>query len=350
MRQSHLLRTGPQHGADRLKAWVLWVFVLLASLIMVTIAFPARAQEPWVVLIYEQLANVQDNGFNEMANRGAMRANKELGIRVVERTIPQGKAWQEFYREVAREKPSMIITVGFAHVRPLLDVADEFPQTKFTSIDGLVPPVFPNMQSVIFKDHEGAFLVGIIASLASKTNKIGFIGGMDIPLIRNFGVGYAQGARFAVPKIQVDQSMIGDDPTAWNNPIRATALAQKQYEAGSDVIFAAAGASTLAVLETAKKQGKLAIGVDTNQNGLYPGFVLTSMVKRVDMAVFETIKSLKLEKWEPGIKYLGVKEDAVDVAIDTNNEKLITKSMKDRVETAKALIKDGLLKVDTYSP
>jgi basic membrane protein A len=349
MRQS-LFRQSSASAHSALKAWLLGLFALAACTIMLVLAFPARAQEPWVVLIYEQLANVQDNGFNEMANRGAMRANKELGIRVVERTIPQGVAWQEFYRDVAREKPSMIITVGFAHVRPLLDVADEFPQTKFTSIDGLVPPVFPNMQSVIFKDHEGAFLVGIIASLASPRGKIGFIGGMDIPLIRNFSVGYAQGARFAVPKIQVDQAMIGDDPTAWNNPIRATSLAQTQYEAGSDVIFAAAGASSVAVLETAKKQGKLAIGVDTNQNGLFPGFVLTSMVKRVDMAVFETIKSLKMEKWEPGIKYLGIKEDAVDVAIDSNNEKLITKSMKDRVDTAKALIKDGLLKVDTYSP
>src|SRR5690606_39246875 len=148
-----------------LASWARFLALFLAFIWLG--AAGARAAEPWVVLIYEQSATIEDNGFNEMANRGAMRANKELGIKVVERTIPQGMAWQEFYREVARGKPSLIITVGFSHVRPLLDVADEFPETKFTSIDGLVPPVFTNMQSVIFKDQEGAFLAGIVAAMAS---------------------------------------------------------------------------------------------------------------------------------------------------------------------------------------
>ena len=232
----------------------------------------------------------------------------------------------------------------------MLALAERFPETHFTVIDGLVPPIYPNVQSIVFKDHEGAFLIGMIAAYSTKSNKIGFVGGMDIPLIRNFEAGYRQGASFVRPNIVVASDMVGNTPDAWRRPDIAYDLSKEQYNDGHDIIFSAAGGSSIGVLRAAKDTGKLAIGVDTNQNATFPGHVLTSLVKRVDLAVFNTIKSTKEGKWQPGIKSLGLKDAALDFAVDRHNRDLISPQIVDQVLTARERIINGLIEVKSYSP
>src|SRR6266850_1986327 len=170
-------------------------------------------------------------------------------------------------------------------------VAKEFPNLKFAIVDAVVD--LPNVQSIVFKEHEGSFLVGMAAAMASKTGKVGFVGGMDIPLIRRFALGYEEGAKYVNPKIEIFQNMTGTTPAAWNDPTRGGELARSQFDRGADVVYAAAGATGLGVLQAAKDNRKLAIGVDSNQNHLQPGTVLTSMIKRVDLAVYDALKSAK---------------------------------------------------------
>jgi basic membrane protein A len=220
-------------------------------------------------------------------------------------------------------------------------VAKEFPKLNFTIVDMVID--LPNVQSIVFKEQEGSFLVGAMAALASKSGKVGFVGGMDIPLIRKFECGYEQGAKFANPKAEVFQNMTGTTGAAWNDPARGGELAKAQFAKGADVVFAAAGATGTGVYQAAKDSGKLAIGVDSNQNHLQPGTMLTSMLKRVDVAVFNTSKAFK-----PGVTVLGLKEGGVDFAMDEHNAKLVTPEMKKKVDAAKADIISGKIKVADY--
>jgi basic membrane protein A len=220
-------------------------------------------------------------------------------------------------------------------------VAKDFPKLKFAVIDAVVK--LPNVQSILFKEQEGSFLVGMMAAMASKTGKVGFVGGMDIPLIRRFQCGFEQGARYANPKVETLANMTGTTPTAWNDPARGAELAKSQFAAGVDVIFAAAGGTGIGVYQAAKDARKLAIGVDSNQNHVQPGTMLTSMVKRVDVAVYQAFKGVT-----PGITNLGLKEGGVDVALDEHNAKLVTAEMKKRVDAARADIIGGKIQVIDY--
>jgi basic membrane protein A len=202
----------------------------------------------------------------------------------------------------------------------------------------------PNVESIVFKEHEGSFLVGMMAALASKSAKVGFVGGMDIPLIRKFQCGYEQGAKYANPKVEVTAAMTGTTPSAWSDPTRGGELAKAQFAKGVDVVFAAAGGTGVGVYQAAKDAGKLAIGVDSNQNHLQPGTMLTSMVKRVDTAVYASSK-----KGSPGtVTALGLKEGGVDYAMDQHNAKLVSADMKKKVDAAKADIIAGKIKVADY--
>jgi basic membrane protein A and related proteins len=207
------------------------------------------------------------------------------------------------------------------------------------------------VQSVVFREQEGSFLVGMLAALASKTHKVSFVGGMDIPLIRRFAAGYAAGARFADPGVEVLINMTGTTPAAWQDPARGGELARSQFDRGSDVVYAAAGSTGLGVLQAASDAKKLAIGVDSNQDFLHPGTMLSSMVKRVDVAVYQTFHTAKEGTWKPGIRVLGLADDAVGYTLDDYNDALVTPAMRQKVDAARADIIAGKLAVpDQLAP
>jgi basic membrane protein A len=287
-----------------------------------------------------------DKSFNEGVANGAERFKKETGIEPIEFEATNDTQFEQAHRRFAQRGSDLIIGVGFDQGVPVETVAKEFPAVHFTIIDAVVKQ--PNVQSVLFKEQEGSFLVGMAAALASKTGKIGFIGGMDIPLIRRFACGYLQGAKYANPNIEVIQNMTGTTPAAWNDPARGGELATGQFDRGVDVVYAAAGGTGIGVYQKAKDGGKLAIGVDSNQNYLQPGTMLTSMVKRVDLAAYNSLMAEKASAWQPGISVLGLKEGGVDWAVDRYNENLITPGMKAKVEQAKTDIIEGKIKVQDY--
>jgi len=225
-------------------------------------------------------------------------------------------------------------------------VAAEFPQVRFVIIDSVVDA--PNVQSIVFREEQGSFLAGMIAALKSTTGRIGFVGGMDVPLIRKFACGYVQGARAANPRIEVLQNMTGSTPSAWNDPVRGAELTRSQIERGADVVFHAAGATGNGVLQAASDAGKFGIGVDSNQNMLHPGHVLTSMVKQLDVATRATLVAARDGTWKPGTQVLGLAEDGVGLAFDSNNAGLVTPEMRARIDAAKAEIVAGRISVHDY--
>src|ERR671919_770558 len=287
-----------------------------------------------------------DKSFNEAAYNGAEAFKDETGIEYLEFEVTNESQRDQALRRMARRGANVVIAVGFSFATPLEQIAKEYPDTKFVIIDGVVEQ--PNVQSVVFKEHEGSFLVGMAAAMTSQTGKVGFVGGMDIPLIRKFAVGYDEGAKYVNPKIEIFQNMTGTTPAAWNDPTRGGELARSQFDRGADVVYAAAGATGLGVLQAAKDRGKLAIGVDSNQNHLHPGTMLTSMTKRVDLAAYNSFKATKDGTWKPGVSTLGLKEGGVDWALDKDNEKLITPEMKAKVDAAKADIISGKITVHDY--
>ncbi len=300
-------------------------------------SFAAMA-EP--AIIYD-LGGKFDKSFNEAAYTGMQKWAKESGKKYLEFEVTNESQREQSVRRMAEKGASPIISVGFSQASAVEKVAKEFPKLNFVIVDMVVD--LPNVQSVVFKEQEGSFLVGTMAALASKTGKVGFVGGMDIPLIRKFECGYEQGAKFANPKAEVFQNMTGTTGAAWNDPARGGELAKAQFAKGADVVFAAAGGTGTGVYQAAKDSGKLAIGVDSNQNHLQPGTMLTSMLKRVDVAVFNVSKTFK-----PGITVLGLKEGGVDYAMDEHNAKLVSADMKKKVEAAKADIISGKIKVADY--
>ena len=301
-------------------------------------------------IIYEFSGKKGDKGFIDLMHKGVAQAKQEVGIESAEFQIEPGQDRMKVFQDILRQGFTHVIAVGFQNMVPVLTVADKYPEVKFTVIDGIIPPIYNNVQSISFKDHEGAFLVGVIAASVSKTNKLGFIGGMDVPLINNFALGFYQGAKYVNKDVELVRDIVGNTPEAWNNPERAKSLARKQYNDGVTVIFAAAGGSSIGVLEAADEMGHYAIGVDTNQNSLFPGAVITSMVKRVDKAVYETLISTYSGKWKPGIKYLGLREGALDYSVDIYNKDLLTLDIINKVEEAKDKIVRGSLQVEVYTP
>jgi basic membrane protein A len=310
-----------------------------AALATLALAFaPLALAAPAV--IYD-MGGKFDKSFNEAAYRGIEKWKKDTGKSALEFEIANESQREQALRRMAERGASPIIAVGFSQQSTVEKVAKEFPKLQFTIIDGVVK--LPNVQSVLFKEHEGSFLVGMIAELTSKTGKVGFIGGMDIPLIRKFQCGYEQGVKYANPKGEVFVNMAGTTGTAWNDPARGGELARAQFAKGADVIFAAAGGTGMGIYQAAKDAKKLAIGVDSNQNHLQPGTMLTSMVKRVEVAVYEAAQA-----WKPGHVVLGLKENAVEYALDQHNQKLITPEVKQKVEQARADIIAGKIKVADY--
>ncbi len=282
-----------------------------------------------------------DKGFNESAYIGMEQWKKETGKSYSEFEVQTDAQREQAIRRFAQKGADPIVTVGFAQGTALEKVAKEFPNTHFVIIDFVVD--LPNVESIVFKEHEGSFLVGALAAMASKSGKVGFVGGMDIPLIRRFQCGYAQGVKYEKKDATVLANMTGTTPSAWNDPTKGGELAKSQFEQGADVVFAAAGATSLGVYQAAKDSGKLAIGVDSNQNYLHPGTMLTSMTKRVDVAVHGAVTG-----WKGGVTELGLKEAGVDWALDEHNKALVTDDMKSKIEAIKADIIGGKIQVHDY--
>jgi basic membrane protein A len=249
-------------------------------------------------------------------------------------------------RRMAERGANPIIGVGFSQASSIEKISKEFPKLSFVIIDSVVKQ--PNVESIVFKEHEGSFLVGMMAALASKTGKVGFVGGMDIPLIRKFACGYVQGVKYVNPQDEVFQNMTGTTGEAWNDPTKGGELARSQFDRGADVVYAAAGGTGLGVYQAAKDAGKLAIGVDSNQNYLHPGTMLTSMLKRVDLATYNAFKTAQDGTWKAGLQVLGLAEDGVGWALDDNNKPLVTADMQAKVEAAKKDIVGGTIKVHDY--
>jgi basic membrane protein A len=317
----------------------------LAGLLVSTAA--ALAQQPALkpAIVYD-LGGKFDKSFNEGVFAGAEKFKKETGVEYRD-FEPQNDAQREqALRRFARDGHSPIVAVGFSQESALKKVAAEFPNLRFTIIDSVVD--LPNVQSVTFKEHEGSYLVGLLGAMASKTQKIGFVGGMDIPLIRRFACGYVQGAKAAGKPAEVLQNMTGTTGAAWNDPVKGGELAKSQIDRGADVIYHAAGGTGIGVLRAAADAGKLGIGVDSNQNGLHPGKVLTSMLKRVDTATHKTFMDAKNGTWKAGASTLGLKEDGVGWADDEHNKALITPEMRAAVTKAAEDIKSGKVAVHDY--
>jgi basic membrane protein A and related proteins len=305
----------------------------------------ALAQDFTPALIFD-MGGKFDKSFNEAAYNGAERFKEETGIEYLEFEVTNESQRDQALRRMARRGADVVVAVGFSFATPLEQIATEFPETKFVIIDGVVEQ--PNVQSVVFKEHEGSFLVGMAAAMASETGKVGFVGGMDIPLIRNFAHGYQQGVKHVSPDAEVLVNMTGTTPAAWNDPAKGAELAQSQFDRGADVVYAAAGGTGLGVLQAAADSGKLSIGVDSNQNYLHPGSVLTSMLKRVDVAVYSAFKDAEEGDLEAGVQNLGLAEDGVGYALDEHNRELITPEMEAALEEAKAKIIAGELEVTDY--
>jgi basic membrane protein A len=287
-----------------------------------------------------------DKSFNEGVFHGAEKFAKDTGVEFRDFEIQNDAQREQALRKFAKDGFSPIMTVGFAWETALKAVADEFPNTKFGIIDDVVAK--PNVQSVVFREQESSFLVGLLAARTSKTGKVGFVGGMDIPLISKFECGYAQGVKYGAPGDAVFANMTGTTPAAWNDPVKGGELAKSQIDRGADIVYAAAGATGQGVLKAAADAGKLAIGVDSNQDYMFPGKILTSALKRVDVATYKSFMDAKNDSWTAGVQVLGLKEGGVDYSYDEYNSSLIPADVKAAIDAAKADIISGKIQVHDY--
>ena len=316
---------------------------LLGAAAALALSAGASLADP--ALIFD-LGGKFDKSFNEAAFAGAQRWAKETGGSFRDIELQSEAQREQALRRFAEAGANPIITTGFAFATPVEAVAGDYPDTKFVNIDGWMPEIPDNVLMISFQEHQGSYLVGMLAAMASKSGTIGFVGGMDIPLIRHFGCGYAQGAKAVNPDINIIANMTGTTPSAWNDPVKGSELTKAQISQGADVVYAAAGGTGVGVLQTAADEGIYSIGVDSNQNYLHPGSVLTSMTKRVDVAVYEAMKAGA--DVQTGSMVLGLAEEGVGYAVDEYNEALITDEMRAAVEEARAKIISGDLDVVSY--
>ena len=312
----------------------------------VSLSAMAQAADIKPAVIYD-MGGKFDKSFNEGVWNGVKKFQDETGIEVMEFEVTNETQREQAMRRMAERGATVILGVGFAQADAIATVSAEYPETQFSIIDVSWLDA-PNLRQYAFKEHEGSYLVGVAAAKASKTNKVGFVGGMDIPLISKFACGYVGGAKSVDAGIEVFQNMTGTTPSAWNDPAKGAELTRSQIDRGADVVYHAAGGTGGGVIQAAADAGKLAIGVDSNQNGLAPGSVLTSMLKRVDVAAYETFMDAKNDAFTSGVKILGVAEGGVDWALDDNNKSLITADIKAAIDSARADILSGKVKVHDY--
>ncbi len=315
---------------------------LLGATAAMALTAGAALADPAVIF---DLGGKFDKSFNEAGYNGAQRWAEETGSSYLEIELQSDAQREQALSRFAERGANPIVTMGFAMTNAIETVAPDYPDTKFVNIDGWAN--LPNVQTISFAEHEGSYLAGVMAGKASKSGTVGFIGGMDIPLIRKFACGYAQGVKSVNPDATVVANMTGTTPAAWNDPVKGSELTKAQISQGADVVFAAAGGTGIGVLQTAADEGILSIGVDSNQNYLHPGKVLTSMLKRVDVAVYNALKDGADLK--TGFIGLDLSSEGVGVAIDEHNEALVSSDMKEAVDAASAGIISGEIAVENYA-
>jgi basic membrane protein A len=298
-----------------------------------------------------------DRSFNAAAWEGVKRAEKDLNICLYDVEPGNPTSIEPAMRAFAERNFDLIFGVGFAQGPIMQKVADDYPNIRFAIVDGVIVEKDgtpkKNVASLVFREHEGSYLVGMIAASKSKTGVLGFLGGMDIPLIHRFETGYKEGAASVNPNIKFVSNYVGVTDGAWNNPGKGKELALSQIEKGADVIFTAAGNSGLGVFDAVEQFGKndqgeankFVIGVDSNQNMVKPGFVLTSMVKRVDNACYDVVREVLNNNFQGGFHVFGLDKDGVAYAMDEYNKKLIPEDVLQKAEEAKRKITAGEIKV-----
>jgi basic membrane protein A len=338
----HLMNCAPKAANKLGETSMSLMHKFLGATAALALSAGAALAEP--ALIFD-LGGKFDKSFNEAAYNGAKRWADETGGSFREIELQSEAQREQALRRFADSGANPVITMGFGMADPLSAVAPDYPDTTFVAVDVTWLDA-PNIRQIGFAEHEGSYLVGMMAAMASKTGTVGFIGGMDIPLIRHFGCGYAQGVKAVNPDATIIANMTGTTPTAWNDPVKGSELTKAQISQGADVVYAAAGGTGVGVLQTAADEGKLSIGVDSNQNHLHPGKVLTSMLKRVDVAVYDAMKAGK--DVETGVFNMGLAEEGVGYALDENNAELVSDDMKMKVDAARQDIIDGKLDVVAY--
>ena len=315
---------------------------ILGATAAIAVTAGAAAADPAIVF---DLGGKFDKSFNEAAFNGAKRWAEETGGKFREIEMQSEAQREQALRRLAESGSNPVVMTGFAFGNVLGEVAPDYPDTSFVIVDMVVDQ--PNVRSVVFNEHEGSFLVGMMAAQASASGTVGFIGGMDIPLIRKFACGYAQGVKSVNSDATVIQNMTGTTPAAWNDPVKGSELTKAQISQGADVVYAAAGGTGVGVLQTAADENILSIGVDSNQNYLHSGKVLTSMMKRVDNAVYKAFTDGP--GLETGFNVMGLANGGVGYALDEHNEALVTAEMKAAVDDAAAKIASGDLMVHDYT-
>lgn len=315
----------------------------VASLIAASGAF---ADDIMPAVVYD-LGGKFDQSFNQAAYTGAERFLEETGIEYRDFEIQNDAQREQALRRFAQQGHNPIIAIGFSHGAAVDKVAAEFPDTDFAIVDMVVEQ--PNVRSIVFKEQEGSYLAGVAAAMASESQAVGFVGGMDIPLIRKFECGFLGGARSVNPDIEFIGNMTGTDGSAWNNPTRGDELARSQFARGVDVVYHAAGGTGVGVLQAAADEGLLGIGVDSNQNGMHPGSILTSMLKRVDNAVFDSFTDAMNGEFSYGFDVNGLAEEGVGLALDENNADLMTAEILAAVDLARQQIVSGEVSVHDYT-
>ena len=318
-------------------ALVAGVFVLSASIAQADIK-PA--------VVYDT-AGKNDKSFNEAVFVGITKFMNDTGIAVTELEPTNESMMEQSLKKLAQRGYSPIVAVGFTMANAVQAAAEEYPDTQFTLIDMVVG--LPNVQNVIYKEHEGSFLVGVLAAMNSSSGTVGFVGGMDIPLISRFECGYKQGVKWQDSSMNILANMTGSTPAAWGNPSKGGELTRSQVEAGADVVYAAAGGTGIGVYQTAADMGVLAIGVDDNQNYMQPGTMLTSMYKLVGDAAYDSYEAAMNGTWDPAMRVLGLAENGVGYAMDEYNADLVSADMIAAVEAARDAIIAGDIVVHDYT-
>lgn len=346
----------------KLRALLSLLSVVVFALLLSSCANRAEARREGCKIkvgIVFDIGGKNDRSFNAAAWEGVKRAREDMDICLYDVEPGNPNSIEPAMRAFAEENFDLIFGVGFAQGPIMQKVAMDYPNIKFAIVDGVIfeadgKTPKANVASLIFREHEGSYLVGMIAASKSKSGVLGFIGGMDIPLIHKFETGYEEGARSVNPNIRVLDNYVGVTDGAWNNPGKGKELALAQIEKGADVIFTAAGNSGLGAFDAVEQYGrdpktgeanKFVIGVDSNQNMVKPGFVLTSMVKRVDNACYDVVKEVLANDFHGGFHIFGLDKDGVAYAMDANNDGLIPPDVIARVEEAKKKIIAGEIKV-----